>query len=102
MTENLDVYKLLEPVRAIREFIDDLSLFEELLLLQMLRHRGIACEMELSGRKVQTQMRRADKTGAQTVIIRGDTELEKGTFVLKNMADGSQREVELPELMKLL
>jgi histidyl-tRNA synthetase len=58
--------------------------------------------MELAARKVQAQMRRADKTGAKTVIIRGDTELEKGTFVLKNMADGSQREVELPELMLLL
>lgn len=78
------------------------ALIENLLLLQMLRHRGIACEMELSARKVQAQMRHADKTGARTVIIRGDTELEKGTFVLKNMADGSQREVELPELINLL
>ena len=68
----------------------------------MLRQRGIACEMELSSRKVQAQMRRADRVGAQAVIIRGDTELEKGTFVLKNMAAGSQREVELPELIELL
>jgi len=82
--------------------LGEAALNENLLLLQMLRYRGIACEMELSARKVQAQMRRADKTGARTVIIRGDTELEKGTFVLKNMADGSQREVELPELMNLL
>ena len=58
--------------------------------------------MELAARKVQAQMRRADKVGSRAVIIRGDTELEKGTFVVKNMADGSQREVELPELIKLL
>ena len=82
--------------------LGETALTENLLLLQMLRHRGIACEMELFARKVQAQMRRADKTGAQTVIIRGDTELEKGTFVLKNMADGLQREVELPELINLL
>ena len=82
--------------------LGEAALNENLLLLQMLRHRGIACEMELSARKVQAQMRRADKAGAQTVIIRGDTELEKGTFVVKNMADGSQNEVELPELMKIL
>ncbi len=82
--------------------LGDAALSENLMLLQMLRQRGVACEMELSARKVQAQMRRADKTGAQTVIIRGDTELEKGTFVVKNMADGSQREVELPELIKLL
>ncbi len=82
--------------------LGEAALNENLLLLQMLRQRGIACEMELSARKVQAQMRRADKTGAQTAIIRGDTELEKGTFVVKNMADGSQSEVELPELIELL
>lgn len=82
--------------------LGETALTENLLLLQMLRQRGITCEMELSARKVQVQMRRADKTGAKTVIIRGDTELEKGTFIVKNMADGSQREVELPDLMKLL
>ncbi len=82
--------------------LGEAALNENLLLLQALRQRGIACEMELAARKVQAQMRRADKTGAKTVIIRGDTELEKGTFVVKNMADGSQCEVELPELIKLL
>ena len=82
--------------------LGEAALNENLLLLQMLRQRGTACEMELSARKVQAQMRRANKCGAQHVIIRGDSELEKGIFVLKNMADGTQREVELPELMELL
>jgi histidyl-tRNA synthetase len=82
--------------------LGEAALNENLLLLQMLRQRGVACEMELSLRKVQAQMRRADKTGAKTVVIRGDTELEKGIFVLKNMTDGTQREVELPELMEIL
>lgn len=82
--------------------LGEAALNENLLLLQMLRRRGIACEMELSARKVQAQMRRADKAGAKQVILRGDSELEKGIFVLKDMAEGSQREVELPELMNLL
>ncbi len=78
------------------------ALKENMLLAQILRQRGIACEMELTNRKVKAQMKRANKTGAQQVIIRGDTELEKGIFVLKNMEEGTQREVELPELMELL
>lgn len=82
--------------------LGEAALNENLLLMQMLRQRGIACEMELSARKVQAQMRRADKAGAKTVVIRGDTELEKGIFVVKNMADGTQRELGLPELMELL
>jgi histidyl-tRNA synthetase len=82
--------------------LGEAALKENLLLLQMLRKHGVACEMELSARKVQAQMRRANKTGARQVIIRGDSELEKGIFVLKNMGDGTQSEVDLPELMKLL
>lgn len=82
--------------------LGEAALNENLLLMQTLRQRGIACEMELAARKVQAQMRRADKAGAKTVIIRGDSELEKGIFVVKNMADGSQRELGLPELMELM
>lgn len=75
---------------------------ENMLLMQMLRQRGVACEMELSSRKVKAQMKRANKLSSNIVLIRGDTELEKGTYVVKNMADGTQQELELPELMDLL
>lgn len=78
------------------------ALCENMLLAQMLRRRGVSCMMELTNRKVKAQMKRADKAGAKFVIIRGDTELEEGTFVLKNMTDGTQRDVELPELMDIL
>jgi histidyl-tRNA synthetase len=82
--------------------LGEAALKENMLFMQMLRRRGIACEMELSSRKVKAQMKRADKLGAKTVVIRGDTELENGTFVVKNMKDGTQQELELPELMELL
>lgn len=78
------------------------ALKQNLLLAQMLRQRGVTCEIDLSGRKVKAQMKRANKTGARQVIIRGDTELENGTFVVKNMEEGTQREVELPELLDLM
>lgn len=78
------------------------ALKENMLLMQMLRQRGIACEMELSTRKIKAQMKRANKLGAKTVIIRGDSELENGTFVVKNMNEGTQQELELPELIDLL
>jgi len=82
--------------------LGEAALKENMLLAQMLRQRGIACEMELADRKVKAQMKRANKAGAEQVIIRGDTELEKGIFVIKDMKEGTQREVELPELMELL
>jgi histidyl-tRNA synthetase len=45
--------------------------------------------MDLAGRSMKAQMRAADRAGASLVIIRGDSEMEKGTFVLKDMAAGS-------------
>ena len=82
--------------------LGEAALKENLLLMQMLRQRDVACEMEVSSRKVKAQMKRADKLGAKQVIIRGDTELENGTFVVKNMEEGTQQELELPELIDLL
>ena len=82
--------------------LGETALKENLLLMQTLRQRGVACEMELTNRKIKAQMKRANKLGAVRVIIRGDTELENGTFVVKNMAEGTQQEVDLPELMELL
>lgn len=82
--------------------LGDEALKENMLLMQMLRQRGVACQMELSSRKIKAQMKRADKLGAKTVIIRGDSELENGTFIVKNMAEGTQQELELPALIELL
>ena len=82
--------------------LGEAALKENLLLMQTLRQRGVACEMELTTRKIKAQMKRANKIGAATVIIRGDSELENGTFVVKNMEEGTQQELELPELMEQL
>ncbi|MBC8206836.1 MAG: histidine--tRNA ligase [Kiritimatiellaeota bacterium] len=82
--------------------LGEAALKENLLLMQTLRQRGVACEMELTNRKIKAQMKRANKIGAATVIIRGDSELENGTFVVKNMGEGTQQELELPELMDLM
>lgn len=82
--------------------LGEAALAENMLFMQTLRRHGVACEMELADRKVKAQMKRADKIGARQVVIRGDAELEKGVFVLKNMEEGSQQELELPELMNLL
>lgn len=82
--------------------LGEAALKENLLLMQMLRQRGISCEMDLTARKIKAQMKRADKQGAKKVIIRGDSELENGLFVLKDMEQGTQQELELPELVELL
>jgi len=46
-------------------------------------------------RSVKSQMRRADKLKAASVLIVGDDELAKGKVVLRNMASKQQEEISL-------
>ncbi len=75
---------------------------ENFKLAQALRMRGIGCGLDLTGRSMKAQMRAASRAGAAVVVIRGESEMQKGTFVVKDMATGSQVEVELPELLERL
>ncbi|MFH0879992.1 MAG: histidine--tRNA ligase [Lentisphaerota bacterium] len=82
--------------------LGDKAMEENLVLAQALRQRGVRCELELNKGSMKSQMRAANRAGAAQAVIRGDQELEKGLFVLKNMSDGSQKEVDLPALMNEL
>lgn len=78
------------------------AFLENLHLVQTLRQHGVTCGMDLAGRSMKAQMRAADRSRASHVVVRGDSELDKGTFMLKDLATGEQQEVALPELMDRL
>jgi len=71
-------------------------------LAHRLRQRGLAVEMEGAARSLKSQMRRADKLKAVSVLIVGDDELAKGTAVLRDMATKQQVEIKLDELENVL
>jgi histidyl-tRNA synthetase len=71
-------------------------------LLMLLRRRGIACGMDMNGRSMKAQMRLAGKSGVDTVIIRGEAEMEQGIYIVKNMGTGEQQELDLPGLLQRL
>jgi histidyl-tRNA synthetase len=52
-------------------------------------------EMEGESRSLKSQMRRADKLKAVSVLIVGDDELAKGKAVWRNMASKQQEEISL-------
>jgi len=60
-----------------------------------LRREGFSAECDVCSRSVKAQMKYADKLGARLSGIIGDSELEKGSFVIKNMKDGTSAEVSL-------
>lgn len=58
-----------------------------------LRKKGKWTEYDLCGRSFKAQMKYANKLGAKFLCVIGERELETGMVSLKNMADGSQKEI---------
>jgi len=80
--------------------IGEAALVENMKLARELRDRGVRCGMELEAKSMKAQLRKASRCGAETVVIRGDEELAKGTAMVKNMKEGSQEEQDLNDLIR--
>ena len=67
-------------------------------LMSRLQRRGLQAEMDYQGKSLKAQLRRADKLGAQQVVILGEEELRRGKVQIKDMDASSQREIALDDL----
>lgn len=74
---------------------DEKSALKAFSLVQQLRLVGFWAECDISGRGLRAQMKYADKIGASFSMVLGETELESGKAVLKNMKDGEKLEVSI-------
>lgn len=70
--------------------------------LQTLRAEGIKAEMYPDATKVGKQLTYADKRGIPFAIIAGASEMEKQVYNLKDLTAGTQQELTLNELKKIL
>src|SRR5262245_32206089 len=66
--------------------------------MHRLRRAGLTVEMEGEPRSMKSQMRRADKLKAVSVLIVGDDELTQSTAALRDMATKQQREIILSNI----
>ncbi len=62
-------------------------------LAGVLRHTGRTCEIGYGEKTIKSMLRRADRLGADLVIIIGEEELRDGFVTLKRMSDGTQERV---------
>ena len=62
------------------------------------RARGKSVVYSLATRSVRKQFSSAASMGAESVIVLGPDELERGLAVLRDMASGQEREVEIEQL----
>ncbi|MBI2873803.1 MAG: histidine--tRNA ligase [Firmicutes bacterium] len=71
-------------------------------LARELRDHGTAVEYDLLGRSLKAQLRYADKKGFRQVVILGDDELKANLAVVKDLGEGTQRQVPLASLREHL
>jgi histidyl-tRNA synthetase len=67
-----------------------------------LRKRGTEADCDIVGKSVKAQMRYADKIKAKYSLIIGDTELESGVGIIKNMQTKETKEVNLNDTDELI
>ena len=71
-------------------------------LLGKVRSKGIKADMDYMGKALKSQLKTADRLKAKYTYIIGEEELKKGEGLLKNMEDGSQKEVPFTDLVVFL
>jgi histidyl-tRNA synthetase len=70
-------------------------------ILQTLRDAGLAAEMAYRG-NFKRRLERANKLAARAAVIIAEEEWGRGAVAVKTLADGSQREVPVAELVAVL
>lgn len=71
-------------------------------LIQQLRRDGVIVEWDFEDKSLKSQMRQADKLGAQYVVMVGDDELQRNVMVLRNMQTQEQKELSLTDTKALV
>lgn len=67
-------------------------------IAKALRNNGLWAEPNYGGASLKSQLRKADRIGAEYALIIGENELSSGKIQWKNLKEGTQGEVALTEL----
>jgi len=70
--------------------IGDKMYQKSLKILNELREMGVNTFVDMSGRKIDKQLKNADKMGASYVLFIGEDELEREQFKLKDLGSGNE------------
>lgn len=82
--------------------LGDKALLKASTLCAELRQEGYKAETDICSRGLKAQMKFADKIGAKYTVVLGDDEIDSGIAKLKDMTEGTVREIKLAELTEEL
>ncbi len=71
-------------------------------VIDKIRQSGINLSVDLSGRKLDKQLRSADKKGVKYVLVIGEKELSEGVYSLKELKSGASESLSTAEIIEKL
>lgn len=77
---------------------DDKSVEEGIKLLNGMRERGIAAEIDYDRKGLKNQMKKADRSGAKYALILGEDELSRNALTVRYLQDSTQVEMPLDKI----
>ena len=86
------------PADVLILFFDAERLNDYIKMSVELRSAGVKVELYPEPKKIKAQMQYADRKGFKYVVIAGSKEFEEGKVQIKNLSDGSQKDVPMTEL----
>jgi len=104
--------RIYDVMEELGKFPEDLSVAPDILFVsfdkeghfkafeyaQLLRAKGVVCDVYPDFGKMKKQMKYADSIGVSIVGIIGDEELTSGTVMVKNMQSGEQHPMNIKDL----
>lgn len=102
LTNFLQAHKLMPKLPTTTELYIvpiDVSLNELSPLLNELRSEGLKVAVDISGRKIDKQIKTAEKKRINNVLFVGSDELEKGIYKLKDLTSGEESELSSARLI---
>lgn len=95
-------FPIMAPKLIFVAWTSDVTKQKSLDITRMLRRQGIASQMDYDDRSLKSQLRVANRLGADYVLIIGDEELASGEVILRNMSTGAEDRVALSKLKRWL
>ena len=69
-------------------------------VVRQIRNVGIKCDFDITGRKLERQLKYAEKMGFKKVLIIGKKEMTSKTVTIKDFETGEQATVPLKEFLE--
>lgn len=75
---------------------------QTLKIAEQLRASGVVAEVDVTDRKLDKQIKAADKKGATWVVFVGEAEIDSGLYTAKNLDTGQERKIGVDDFAQLM